>query len=33
MELLEVDADVNDEAFARTIAEKLDEYMREAGVA
>ena len=29
VELLELDADVNDEEFARTIAAKLDEYMRE----
>ncbi|MFB6140784.1 MAG: Tm-1-like ATP-binding domain-containing protein [Halosimplex sp.] len=33
VELLELEAAINDEAFARTIAEKLDEYMREAGVA
>ena len=29
VELLELDADVNDEEFARTIAAKLDEYVRE----
>ena len=29
VELLEMDADVNDEEFARTIAAKLDKYMRE----
>ena len=29
VELLEADTDVNDEEFARTIAAKLDEYMRE----
>ena len=29
VELLEMDTDVNDEEFARTIAAKLDEYMRE----
>jgi uncharacterized protein (UPF0261 family) len=33
VELLELETDINDEAFARTIAEKLDEYMREAGLA
>jgi uncharacterized protein (UPF0261 family) len=31
VELVEMDADVNDEAFARAIAEKLDSYMREVG--
>jgi uncharacterized protein (UPF0261 family) len=30
VELLEIDASVNDEAFARAIAEKLHEYMRTA---
>ncbi|MDZ5812267.1 Tm-1-like ATP-binding domain-containing protein [Halorubrum sp. AD140] len=33
VEVIEVDADVNDDAFAETIAAKLDEYMREAGLA
>ncbi|MEF8850883.1 MAG: Tm-1-like ATP-binding domain-containing protein [Haloarculaceae archaeon] len=33
VELVEMDTDVNDEGFARAIAAKLDEYMREAGVA
>jgi uncharacterized protein (UPF0261 family) len=33
VELIEMDADINDDAFARAVAEKLDEYMREAGVA
>lgn len=32
IELIEVDTDINDEAFAITMAETLDEYMREAGV-
>ncbi|MFC7070528.1 Tm-1-like ATP-binding domain-containing protein [Halobaculum lipolyticum] len=32
VELIEVDTDINDEAFARTAAEQLDEYMRAAGV-
>ena len=32
VELLELETDSNDEAFARTIAGKLDEYMREAGL-
>ncbi|QLH76293.1 Tm-1-like ATP-binding domain-containing protein [Halosimplex rubrum] len=32
VELVEVDTAINDEAFARTIAERLDESMREAGV-
>lgn len=31
IELLELETDINDEAFARTIVEKLDEYVREAG--
>jgi uncharacterized protein (UPF0261 family) len=31
VELIEMDTEINDEAFARTIAEKLDEYMRAAG--
>jgi uncharacterized protein (UPF0261 family) len=33
VEQLELETDINDEAFARTIAGKLDEYMREAGLA
>ncbi|WP_123535999.1 Tm-1-like ATP-binding domain-containing protein [Halosimplex salinum] len=33
IELIEIDAAINDEEFARAIAERLDEYMREAGVA
>ena len=33
VELLESEDDVNDEAFARLMAEKLDEYMRDAGLA
>ncbi|QUO47577.1 Tm-1-like ATP-binding domain-containing protein [Halorubrum ruber] len=33
VEVIEADAAVNDDEFARTIAAKLDEYMREAGVA
>jgi uncharacterized protein (UPF0261 family) len=32
IELLELETDINDEGFARTIAGKLDEYMREAGL-
>jgi len=32
VELVEMDTDVNDDAFAETIAAKLDEYMRTAGV-
>jgi uncharacterized protein (UPF0261 family) len=32
VELVEMETDVNDEAFAEAIAAKLDEYMREAGV-
>jgi len=32
VDLLEVDTDINDESFAESIAGKLDEYMREAGV-
>src|SRR6056297_1417355 len=32
VDLIEMDTDVNDEAFANAIAAKLDEYMREAGV-
>ena len=32
IELLELETDINDEEFARTIAEKLDEYVREAGL-
>jgi uncharacterized protein (UPF0261 family) len=32
VELLEVDAPINDDAFAERIAATLDEYMREAGV-
>lgn len=32
IELIEVETDINDEAFARTIVEKLDEYMRDAGL-
>jgi uncharacterized protein (UPF0261 family) len=32
VELVEMETDVNDEAFANAIAAKLDEYMREAGV-
>jgi uncharacterized protein (UPF0261 family) len=32
IELLEMETAVNDEAFAEAIAEKLDEYMREAGL-
>ncbi|MFC4248815.1 Tm-1-like ATP-binding domain-containing protein [Natribaculum luteum] len=32
VELLELETDVNDETFARTIAEKLDDYMHEAGL-
>jgi uncharacterized protein (UPF0261 family) len=31
VELLELDVDINDETFARAVAEKLDAYMREAG--
>jgi uncharacterized protein (UPF0261 family) len=31
IELLELDTDVNDEAFAEAVAERLHEYMREAG--
>ena len=33
IELLELETDINDEEFARTIAEKLDEYMSNAGSA
>jgi uncharacterized protein (UPF0261 family) len=33
VELVEMDTDVNDEEFARTIAAKLDEYMQAAGLA
>jgi uncharacterized protein (UPF0261 family) len=33
VELIEVDTDVNDEAFAETIAAKLDDYMRAAELA
>jgi len=33
VELVEMDTDVNDEAFARAIAAKLDEYMQAAGLA
>ncbi|MFC6719102.1 Tm-1-like ATP-binding domain-containing protein [Natrialbaceae archaeon GCM10025810] len=33
VELLEVETDVNDEAFAETLVETLDEYMRDAGTA
>jgi len=33
VEVIEVDADVNDDAFAETVAAKLDGYMREAGLA
>ncbi len=32
VELVEMETDINDEAFAEAIAAKLDEYMREAGV-
>lgn len=32
IELLELETDINDEEFARTIAGKLDEYVREAGL-
>ncbi|QSG09024.1 Tm-1-like ATP-binding domain-containing protein [Halapricum desulfuricans] len=32
VELVEMETDVNDEAFARAMAEKLDEYMQEAGL-
>jgi uncharacterized protein (UPF0261 family) len=32
VELIEMETDINDEAFAEAIAEKLDAYMREAGV-
>ena len=32
VELLELDTDINDETFAETVAAKLAEYMREAGV-
>jgi uncharacterized protein (UPF0261 family) len=32
IELLEIETDINDESFAETIAERLDDYMREAGV-
>jgi len=32
IELIEMDTDINDDAFAETLAETLDEYMREAGV-
>jgi uncharacterized protein (UPF0261 family) len=32
VELVEMDTDINDEAFARALAETLDEYMRSAGV-
>jgi uncharacterized protein (UPF0261 family) len=32
VELVELDTDINDEEFALAMAEKLDEYMREAGV-
>jgi uncharacterized protein (UPF0261 family) len=31
VDLLELDTDVNDEAFAEAVAERLHEYMREAG--
>jgi uncharacterized protein (UPF0261 family) len=31
VELIEAETDINDESFARTMAEKLDEYMRAAG--
>lgn len=33
VELVEMETDINDEAFARAMAAKLDEYMREAGLA
>lgn len=32
IELIEVETDINDEVFVRTIVEKLDEYMRDAGL-
>jgi hypothetical protein len=32
VELVEMDTDINDDEFAETVAVKLDEYMREAGV-
>ncbi|MFC7095715.1 Tm-1-like ATP-binding domain-containing protein [Halobaculum marinum] len=32
VELLQLETDINDEAFARALAEKLDEYMRASGV-
>jgi uncharacterized protein (UPF0261 family) len=32
VELVELETDINDEAFAETLAETLDEYMRAAGV-
>jgi uncharacterized protein (UPF0261 family) len=32
VELIEMETDVNDEAFAEAVAERLDSYMREAGV-
>jgi uncharacterized protein (UPF0261 family) len=32
IELIEVDAPINDESFAETIADRIDEYMRDAGV-
>jgi uncharacterized protein (UPF0261 family) len=32
VELIEMETDVNDEAFAEAVAEKLDSYMREAGL-
>jgi uncharacterized protein (UPF0261 family) len=31
VELVELETDINDEAFAETLATTLDEYMREAG--
>ena len=33
VELVEMEADINDEAFSRALAEQLDAYMREAGLA
>ncbi|MFC5277983.1 Tm-1-like ATP-binding domain-containing protein [Halorubrum rubrum] len=33
VELVEMETDINDEAFARALAEQLDAYMREAGLA
>jgi len=32
VELIEMEPDINDEAFAEAMAEKLDAYMREAGI-